>query len=80
MRERLLLLELPATVELLLELLELEFELEFEFEFELEFELWALAIPANAKLMTNARNAPASNRRAIDPVVRTCPSLPKCVC
>ena len=38
------------------------------------WELWddcALAAPANVNVMTNARNAPASSRRTIDPVVRT---------
>jgi len=30
-----------------------------------------LATPASVKLITNARNAPASRRRAMDPVVRT---------
>ena len=51
---------LAATLELLVK--ELEFELELEFEFELE--LWAPATPDSAKVMMNARNAPASNRRA----------------
>jgi hypothetical protein len=54
-----------------------ELELEFELEFELELELCALATPAMVKVMTNARNAPAKNFRAVDPVVRTFPTLPK---
>jgi len=62
--------EVPAMVELecVVELLELELEFVFEFEFELDC---ALATPASVKLIMNARNAPASKRRAMDPVVRT---------
>ena len=54
----------------------LVFVLELEFELLLEFDC-ADATPASDSVITTARSAPATSRRAINPVVRTLSLLPK---
>jgi hypothetical protein len=56
--------------------LELVLVFEFELEFELEFDC-ADATPASDSVITTARSAPATSRRAIIPVVRTLSLSPK---
>ena len=58
----------------------LEFVLELELELELEFDDCADAAPASDRVITAARNAPATIRRAMDPLFRTLSLSPKRVC